>query len=274
MALRSPSVSPTALVHSLWRHRQLILQLTWREIAQRYRGSVLGLGWSMLIPLAMLFIYTFVFSTVFPSRWGSLPPSKAHFATLLFVGLSLHGFFSEVVNRAPSLVLGNPGYVKRVVFPLEVLPVVSVGAASFQLAINLALLACVQSWLIGGLSVTAFYVPLIIAPLVIALLGCAWFVASLSVFLRDIASILLPLTAALMFLSPVFYAQEAVPEPFRSWLGLNPLTFAIEQVRAVLMFGQIPDWNGLAIYFVAATLVAWCGYAWFQLTRQGFADVL
>ncbi len=273
-ASRTASASPAALVYALWRNRQLIGQLTWRDIVQRYRGSVLGMAWSLLTPLAMLLIYTFVFSTVFPSRWSGLPPSKAHFATLLFAGLALHGFFSDVLNRSPSLVLGNPGYVKRVVFPLEILPVVGVGAAVFQLGVSMAVLAGAQYWLAGGLPVTAFWVPVLIAPLVLAALGCAWFIASLGVFLRDIASILVPLTAALMFLSPVFYAQEAVPEPFRGWLGLNPLTFVIEQVRAALMFGQAPDWPGLAAYATAAALAAWGGYAWFQFTRQGFADVL
>lgn len=268
------SLSPVTLLQSLWRHRQLIRQLTWRDIAQRYRGSVLGLAWSLLTPLLMLAIYTFVFSTVFPSRWGSVQPSQAHFATLLFVGLCVHGFFAEVVNRAPGLVLGNPGYVKRVVFPLEILPAVGVGAALFQLAVNLLVLACAQAWISGRLPVSALWLPVVIAPLILAVLGCAWFIASLGVYLRDIAAILVPLTAALMFLSPVFYAQEAVPEPFRSWLGLNPLTFIIEQSRNVLIFGQGPDWAGWVAYALVAFLVAWCGYAWFQLTRRGFADVL
>lgn len=271
---QATSLSPVVLIRSLWNHRRLIVQLTWRDIAQRYRGSVLGLTWSLLTPLLMLAIYTFVFSTVFPSRWSSVAPSHGHFALLLFAGLCVHGFFAEVVNRAPALVLGNPGYVKRVVFPLEILPAVGVGAALFQLAVNLLVLTGAQAWIAGGLPLSALWLPVVIAPLILAVLGCAWFIASLGVYLRDIASILLPLTAALMFLSPVFYAQEAVPEPYRSWLGLNPLTFIIEQSRSVLIFGNGPDWDGWVVYALIALLVAWCGYAWFQLTRRGFADVL
>ncbi len=268
------SLSPVQLSKSLWGHRELIRQLVWRDISQRYRGSVLGLAWSMLTPVLMLLVYTFVFSTVFPSRWGALPQSKTHFAVVIFIGLCVHGFFAEVINRAPGMILANQNYVKRVVFPLEILPPVGVCVALFQWVASLLVLIGAQWWFAGSIPESGLLLVVVMAPLVLMALGAAWFIASLGVFIRDIASIVGPMSAALMFLSPIFYAQNAVPEPFRQWLNLNPLTFIIEQSRVVLIAGQMPDWVGLAIYTVLAMLVAWAGYAWFQITKRGFADVL
>lgn len=268
------ALSPVCLVWSLWQHRDLLRQLVWRDIAQRYRGSVLGLAWSLLTPLLMLLVYTFVFSVVFPSRWGALPQSTTHFALVIFIGLCVHGFFAEVIQRAPGLILAHQNYVKRVVFPLEVLPAVTVCVGVFQWLVSVLVLVAAQWWLTGGLPVSALWLPVVMAPLVLVALGAAWFIAALGVFMRDIAAVVGPFTTVLMFLSPVFYAQEAVPAPFRQWLGLNPLTFIIEQSRAVLLAGQMPDWTGLGIYTALALLVAWAGYVWFQLTKRGFADVL
>jgi lipopolysaccharide transport system permease protein len=249
-----------------------------REVVGRYKGSVMGLLWSFLNPLFMLVVYTFFFAVVFKSRWGAAPAgteeSKTLFAVLLFVGMIVHGLFAEVLNRAPNLILGNVNYVKKVVFPLEILPAISMGTALFHSMVSVAVLLLVFLATNGYLHWTLVFFPLILIPLVIFTVGLAWILASLGVFVRDVGqSIGLGMTV-MLFLSPVFYPVSALPESMQPWMLANPLTFIIEQARAVLIWGQQPNWYGLLTYTVVATLVAWLGYVWFQKTRKGFADVL
>lgn len=271
----NPSTSLTSLVRSLWRHRDLILQMTRREVAGRYRGSVMGLAWSLFNPILMLVVYTFVFSVVFKARWGAAgDESQTSFAIVLFVGMIVYGLFSETANRAPGLILSNVNYVKKVVFPLEILSVVGVNAALFHAIISLAVLLVAILLINGSLVWTVILFPLILLPLLLAMLGVSWFLASLGVFVRDVGQTIGIFTTVLMFLSPVFYPISALPEKFQIWLMLNPLTFVIEQSRAVIIFGSQPDWALLGIYAGAGLVVAWAGYWWFQKTRKGFADVL
>lgn len=275
----NPSVTkPTSLValgRSLWCNRELIAQMTRREVDGRYKGSVIGLAWAFFNPVFMLAVYTFVFSAVFKARWGvGGDESKTQFALVLFVGMIVHGLLAEVLNRAPDLILGNVNYVKRVVFPLEVLPVISMGAALFHSLVSLGVLLIAFFAFNGHLYWSAFLVPLVMLPLVILTLGLAWLLASLGVFLRDVGQTIGIVTTVLMFLAPVFYPVTALPQEFRPWIMANPLTFIIEQAREVLIWGHMPNWTGLAIYTAIAILVAWAGYAWFQKTRKGFADVL
>lgn len=264
-----------ALGKSLWRNRQLIVQMTKREVVGRYKGSSLGLAWSFFNPVFMLAVYTFVFSVVFKSRWGvGGEESKTQFAVVLFVGMIVHGLFAEVLNRAPTLILSNVNYVKKVVFPIEILPVIAMGAALFHSLVSLGVLLATFVLFNGYLHWTAVFTPLVLLPLIILTLGLSWMLASLGVFLRDVGQTIGIITTVLMFLSPVFYPVTAVPESIRPFIMANPLTFIIEQAREVLIWGHLPDWLGLAIYTVVATVVAWVGYAWFQKTRRGFADVL
>ena len=268
--------SLVALVKSLWRNRQLIAQMTRREVVGRYKGSALGLAWSFFNPVFMLTVYTFVFSEIFKSRWGGMGSdnSKTQFAVVLFVGLIVLSLFSEVLNRAPGLIVSNVNYVKKVVFPLEILPVIAMGATLFHSLISLGVLLAAFALFNGYLHWTAVFTPLVLLPLVIMTLGLAWMLASLGVFLRDVGQTIVIITTVLMFLSPVFYPVTAVPERFRPFIMANPLTFIIEQAREVLIWGHLPNWIGLGIYTLVAILVAWAGYAWFQKTRKGFADVL
>jgi lipopolysaccharide transport system permease protein len=268
--------SLVALVKSLWRNRQLISQMTRREVVGRYKGSALGLAWSFFNPVFMLTVYTFVFSEIFQSRWGGIggDNSKTQFAVVLFVGMIVLGLFSEVLNRAPVLIVTNVNYVKKVVFPLEILPVIAMGATLFHSLISLGVLLAAFALFNGYLHWTAIFTPLVLLPLVIMTLGLAWMLASLGVFLRDVGQTIVIITTVLMFLSPVFYPVAAVPERFRPFIMANPLTFIIEQGREVLIWGHFPNWIGLGIYTFTATIVAWAGYAWFQKTRKGFADVL
>lgn len=270
-----PPATPAALARSLWRNRQLILQMTRREVAGRYKGSALGLAWSFFNPVFMLAVYTFVFSVVFKARWGLAgEESKTQFAVVLFVGMIVHGLLAEVLNRAPGLILGNVNYVKKVVFPLEILPVISMGAALFHSLVSLGVLLIAFALFNGYLHWTAVLAPLVVLPLVILTLGLAWILASLGVFLRDVGQTIGIITTVMMFLAPVFYPITALPEEMRPWIMANPLTFTIEQAREVLIWGRLPNWGGLGIYTLAAIAVAWAGYAWFQKTRKGFADVL
>ena len=268
--------SLVALARSLWRNRQLIVQMTRREVAGCYKGSALGLAWSFFNPVFMLVVYTFVFSEIFKSRWGGAggDESKTQFAVVLFVGMIVHGLFAEVINRAPGLILGNVNYVKKVVFPLEILPVVGMGAALFHSLVSLGVLLIAFALFNGYLHWTAVFTPLVLLPLVILTLGLAWMLASLGVFLRDVGQTIGIVTTVMMFLAPVFYPVTALPEEMRPWIMANPLTFIIEQAREVLIWGRLPNWAGLGLYTLAATAVAWAGYAWFQKTRKGFADVL
>lgn len=270
--------SLASLVHKLWLHRALIVQMSMREVVGRYKGSMLGLAWSFFNPVLMLAVYTFVFSVVFKARWGpvvqGVPESRTDFAVVLFVGMIVHGLFSEVLNRAPTLILNNQNFVKRVVFPLEILPVVTMGAALFHCLISLTVLLLAFVLFNGYAHWTAMLVPLVLVPLVILTLGLAWMLASLGVFLRDVGQTIGIVTTVLMFLAPVFYPVHALPPELRPWLQANPLTFVIEQAREVLVWGRMPYWGGLAAYMLVASVVAWLGYAWFQKTRKGFADVL
>lgn len=270
-------VTPAAMARGLWRNRDLIRQMTWREVLGRYRGSLFGLAWSFFNPVLMLVVYTFVFSGVFKARWvveGDVQASHAQFALVLFVGLILNGLFAEILNRAPSLVLGNVNYVKKVVFPLEILPVIAAGAAVFHGLVSTGVLVAAILLVNGSLPWTAVFAPLVMVPLVVLALGFAWFLASLGVYLRDVGQTIGILTTVLMFLAPVFYPTAALPEFIRPWLLLNPLTLVIEQARDVLIWGRLPSWRGLLIYSGVAVSCAWFGYVWFQRTRKGFADVL
>ncbi len=270
-----PSISFLAMIQSLWTNRQLIYQMTKREVVGRYKGSFMGLVWSFLNPLFMLAVFTFVFSVVFKARWGTeVDESQGQFAVILFTGLIVHGLFSEVVNRAPSLVLSNVNFVKKVVFPLEILPGIAMGSALFHALISLMVLLAAFLLINGFWNLTAIFTPIVLLPLIILTLGLAWILAALGVYLRDVGQTINILTLVLLFLSPIFYPITALPETFRPWLLANPLTFIIEEMRAILIWGQFPDWLGLGLYTMASLMVAWLGYAWFQRTRKGFADVL
>ena len=268
-------ISINSLVVGLWRNRQLILQMTKRDVIGRYKGSVIGVMWSLFNPLFLLLIYSFVFSVIFKARWGSnLTESKSQFAILLFVGMIVHSFFAETLNRAPGLIQSNVSYVKKIVFPLEILPVVALGAALFHSFISILVLVAAFVLTNGYLQWTSIYLPLILLPLMVLTLGLAWGLTSLGVFLRDVSQPIGMVMTILLFASPVFYPIRALPEYMRPWVLLNPLTFVIEQIRAVLIFGQTPDWSGLAIYSSVSVAIGWIGYAWFQKTRKGFANVL
>lgn len=268
------SISPREMFASQWRNFSLAKTLIKREVVGRYRGSMLGLFWSFLNPVFMLVVYTFVFSVVFKARWNAGSDSKTEFALVLFAGLLVFNLFAECVNRAPALILSNSNYVKKVVFPLEILPGVAMGAAFFHTLVSLIVWMVFYLVFFGLPNLTALLFPIVLLPLLFFTMGVSWFLASLGVYLRDAGQFIGIITTALLFLSPIFYPITALPEAYQPYLLLNPLTLVIEQARGVLIWGQQPDGVLYGGYLVASVLIAWLGFAWFQKTRKGFADVL
>lgn len=259
---------------SIWKHRWLIFQLTRREVVAQFRGSFLGMFWTLLEPFLMLLVYTFVFSVVFEMRWGKTLNSRFDFALLLFIGVIIHGFVSKSLNRSPNQMNANLNLIKRVIFPIEILPVVTIFVVLFQTAINFGVLFIFIVLVHHGLPWTMIFLPVILFPLIIFVAGCNWFLAASGVYLRDLNQTIGLFTLILLFLAPVFYPLEAVPENFRLIIYINPLTFIIEQVRAVLIWAKLPDFKGLMLYSVVGSIIAWFGLFFFQKTRKWFVDVL
>ncbi|MEJ5224640.1 MAG: ABC transporter permease [Anaerolineales bacterium] len=266
-------MSPSPIT-TLFAHRELIYSLIRRDILARYRGSILGMLWSFFNPLLMLGIYTFVFSVVFQARWGTAQASRTDFALILFAGLMVFNLFSETMNRAPGLILNNINYVKKVVFPLEVLPVVSMGTALFQFSISFVVWFIFMLLFRGLPPPTIFLLPLVLIPFILMTLGFGWILASIGVYVRDISQVISVGITVLMFVSPLFYSISALPEQYQFFMLLNPLTFVIEQARAAMIFGTGISWLGWGVYLAVSLLVAWMGFAWFVKTKKGFADVL
>lgn len=272
--MRNFSATPREMLASLWRNRGLIHVSAKREVLGRYRGSFFGIVWSFFNPLLMLAVYTFVFSEVFKARWNSASDSKGEFALLLFSGLIIFNLFAECISRAPTLILSNPNYVKKVVFPLEILPFVVLLSAIYHAMISLCVWLTAYIALYGAPNMTIIYLPLILVPLCLLILGVSWALASLGVFLRDVSQFIGVLITVLMFLSPIFYPATALPENYRHLIYFNPLTPVIEQTRDILYWGHSPDLFVLSIFWAITIAIAWLGFAWFQKTRKGFADVL
>ena len=269
------SLAPSEIVISLWRNRYLIKKSIQREVVGRYQGSFLGLFWSFFNPLFMLAVYTFVFSVVFKARWHATETgSKTEFALILFAGLMIFNLFAECINRAPSLVLANVSYVKKVVYPLEILPWISIGGALFHLVISFFVWLLAYCLFFGVPHVTIIFLPLVIVPVILFTAGLSWWLASLGVYLRDVSQVVGVVTTALMFLTPIFYSAASLPKQFQVIMQLNPLTAVIEQARGLLFWNTLPNVQVLFFCYLVSVVIACLGFAWFQKTRKGFADVL
>jgi lipopolysaccharide transport system permease protein len=256
------------------RHRSLVLELTKREILGRYRGASIGLLWSVLSPFLMLGVYTLAFGFLMKNRWPGADGSTTNFAVILFAGLIIHGFFAECLMRSPQLVVGNPSYVKRVVFPLETLTWSMVFSALFHLAMNVLVLLVLKTFLGGPPSWTVVLLPLVVLPLVIFAVGMGWFLSALGVYLRDIGQLVGVVSSAMLFLSSAMVPVQSLPESYRWLFMLNPLTLIIDQAREVVLWGRTPNWGALGLYTVVALGVFVGGDAMFRKLRKGFADVL
>ena len=261
-------------VRAVWQQRNLVWQLVRREVVGRYKGSYFGVVWALLQPLLMLAVYTFVFGMVFESRWQGASGSKLELAAILFSGLLVFNLFAECVNRSPLLMLENANYVKRVVFPLNILPIVVMGSALFHATMSAAVLFVFMAVSLGSLYWSSIFLPLVLMPLVLLVLGLSWALSALGVYFRDIHHGIGVLVSALLFLSPIFYPVSALPSSVQTYIFANPMAFIIEQVRSVVIWGGVPDWGGLVVYTGISALVAWLGFIAFERARTGFADVL
>lgn len=266
--------SPLAMFSCLLRNRELTLAFTKREIIGRYRGSILGILWSLLHPLFMLGVYTFVFSVVFKARWGGMEGSQTEFALVLFAGMIVFNLFSECINRSPLVILSNVNLVKKVIFPLEILPWVNLGAALFHAAISTGIWLIFYIVTTGIPPLTALLLPVALLPLIFFTIGISWFLASVGVFLRDVGHLTNLLMTVLMFMTPIFYPISAIPEKYRIYLQLNPLAPVIEQVRNILYWGNGLNLSSFLLSLALGLVTAWAGFVWFQKTRKSFADVL
>ena len=264
---------------ALWKNRMLLIQLCKRELTARYRGSLLGITWSILLPLMMLAIYAFIFGEVFKSRWGDAPvpntwSEKLNFALILYVGLIVFNWFAECLSKAPTSILNSASYVKRVVFPLEILPVIPVVIGAFHFAMSFIVFLLFTSFSPLAITLHWLAVPLLLLPYLLCLIGIAWFLSSLGVYFRDMEQMIPAITSALIFLSPVFYSIQALPAFFRPWLLVNPLTFIIEAMRDMLFWQKLPTLSSWCMLYLMTLLIFYFGHLCFKTLRGGFADVL
>lgn len=255
-------------------HFQLLLQMARRDVEARYRGTAMGVLWSLVTPLAMLIVYTFVFSEVFGARWSTSTDDKVGFAINLFAGLIVHGLFAECASRATGMILQHSSYVKKVVFPLWLLGPVILGSALFHACISFLVLFAAFVFFYGFLHWQIVLLPFVLAPFLVMLLGVVWLLSAAGVFLRDIGQLMPVVITAMLFMAPVFYPVSALPEGYRDWLYLNPLTPAIEMARDLIISGEIPDLASYVKYLAMCLAVAVGGYAFFIRLKKGFADVI
>lgn len=265
---------PTSPYRALYRHFSLVLQMAKRDVVGRYRGSFIGLLWSFFNPLLMLAIYAFVFGYIFKSRWAGQTGGHLEFVVILFAGLNINALFAECANRAPSLIVENTNFVKKVVFPLETLSWSVLGSALFHLAVSTVVLLLIETGANHSVPWTVLLFPLVLVCFLPMLAGTIWLFASLGVFLRDLKQAVGIMTTAIMFMAPIMYPRTLIPEPYRGWMVLNPLTIIVESSQDVLVWGRMPPWGDLGVYVASACLFAWAAFAWFERTRKGFADVL
>jgi lipopolysaccharide transport system permease protein len=272
----SAQAARRAVWRPLWELPQrwdLIVQLARRELAARYKGSAGGILWAVLTPLVMIAIFTFVFAKIFGARFGARG-SAWEFALYLFCGLLPWTAFSESVQTSTQTIVSHANLVKRVVFPLELLPVSHV-IASFmsQMFGTVALLIAVLI-IQGRLHLSILWLPVVAVPQIVATLGAAWLVASLGVYIRDMVQAMSLILMAWLYLTPIIYPESVVPERYGWLLNLNPFTPLVRSYRQIMLEGRAPDWQGLA-YFTAFALASFIfGYWWFARTRRGFADVI
>lgn len=269
--MSTKTLNPLRISADIWRNRYLLGQLIKRDVLLRYRGAMFGVLWIFLSPLMMLTIFAFIFGQVFQTRWPQ-QNSGLPFWLLLYSGLITFNIFAEAVSRAPTSVRGYPSFVKKIIFPVHILPVVPLGAGLVHAAFNFLILLVALAW-VGGLHLQILLFPLLLLPVLLLALGFSWFVAAWGVFIKDMTQIVPMFVQMLMFLSPVFYPVSAVPASLRPLYQYNPLGTVIEATRAVVT-GQSIEWSawGIALGFCLGGAIL--GHAFFQHSREEFADAL
>jgi len=265
------TIAPLA---SYARNRSLIYELSKRAVLGRYRGASFGLLWSIISPFLMLAVYTFAFGSVMQNRWPQPPGSTESFTMILFVGLIAHSFFAECLSRSPGLVTDNPNYVKRVIFPLEILPWPMIASALFHTLMNIIVLIALRLFMEGKIEWTIIFLPIVFLPLIILMVGLGWMLSALGVYFRDISQITGVLATAVLFTSSAIIPVQSINKKYRPIFEANPLTFIIDQARDVSLWGKLPNFLGLGCYSLVGLVFVYLGYTWFMATRRGFGDVI
>ena len=269
---------PWNVFGALLKHRHLIGQLTRRDVLARYRGSYLGVLWSVLNPLFMLAIFATVFGVLFEGKYTGHPSeTRMDFALQLFAGLTIFNVFAECLARAPSLMLLNTNYVTKVVFPLEILPVTVALNALVNLLFSTVPLVFGVWFFRGHVPATLLLWPMLLLPLLLLSLGMVWTLSALGVFFRDLAELVGPLSLVLVYASAIFYPIAAVQAkaPYLvPFIRLNPLAYLAGESRNLAVWGEAPDWHGYGVTLGISLVLACCGYALFTRMKPAFADVL
>lgn len=261
------------LLATLWRHRELVIELTKREFSGRYRGSFGGVIWSFVQPLFLLTVYTIAFGVILKARWG-FAGTTSEYALMLFAGLIIFNAFSECLNKSSTLVTANPNFVKKVVFPIELLPVITVATALIHAMIGTSVWFLGYVWLFGAPNEAAIFFPLVWICFSPFLLGVSLLLSALGVIAKDVDQLTGMLGHVLLFLTPIFYSIEAAPPLLQKLFILNPLTFVVEQYRLLLFYGQIPTLKSMAAYFMLASIFFWIALVLFRRLRPAFADMV
>ncbi|PWL22609.1 MAG: sugar ABC transporter permease [Synechococcus sp. XM-24] len=265
----------TTFAGAIFSHRDLIKRLAQREILMRYRGSVAGWGWTLINPLMMLAIYTFVFSTIFKARWeSSADLGSAGFALNIFAGMIAFSTFAECINRAPSLITSNANYVTKVRFPLETLGCSVLINAIFHATTSLGVLLAFKLIATGALSWVVILLPIAWTPYILSTLAFVWLLSAAGVYLRDLNQFVVVATSALTFLSAIFYPISALPENLIPIFRLNPVADWVESTRSLLIMDQIPNFNTLVVKAALAAIFCEGSYRLFRKASRGFADVV
>jgi lipopolysaccharide transport system permease protein len=268
-------LNPLSMTRNLYDQRDLIKRFAWRDVVGRYKGSFLGIIWSFITPLVMLSVYAFVFSVILRAKWGAgSGESQIEFALTLFCGLLVFNIFAESVSMSSGLILAHSNYVKKVVFPLEVLPVATMCSSLIHAAIGVGILVPALLVFKGTLPVSICLFPLVLLPICAFTLGLSWFFSSLGVFMRDVGYPISVAVQVLLFISGVFFPLSAVPQQFQFVVKLNPLAILLEDARRTVMWGQFPNWNLWLLMTLFSLAVMQMGYAWFMKSKGAFSDVI
>lgn len=252
----------------------LLQQLVNRDFREKYKGSVLGMLWSVLVPLFMMVMYTYVFSEIFHPAWGEQPGSKYEYALVIFCGLSAFNMFSEVMTKSCSIVMGNVNYVKKVIFPLELLPLTVTITAFANCLISYGILLVGNLLLNHTIYITSLELILQFIPLFLSCLGTAYALSALAVYFKDIVNAISILVMILMYASPIFYSLETAPKQFQVLAAVNPLASVIENARRACLYGEHMVLGSYMISLGVAVVILLLGYLIFNRLKDGFADIL
>jgi lipopolysaccharide transport system permease protein len=255
-------------------NKSLIISLAKKDIISRYRGSMLGILWSFFNPLLMLGLYTFFFRFVFKAKWPDVGDTNADYAVMLFAGLVVHAFASDIISRSAGIISNNSNLVKKVVFPIEIMPWVVLISSMFHTFISLIVLYAFYLFSGGDIIWTNIFIPIVFIPMALLFTGASYFISSVGVYIRDIEQLMGTITTLLLFTSTVFFSIETIPDKIRPLIYLNPITEIVNELRNVLVYGKLPSLLSLSIYSFIGFLVFYLGYLFFIKLKKGFADIL